>query len=459
MSDRKVTLIGGGGVRTPLVIFGVNESMAQLGVSEMVLYDLDAQRARMMCELGRALIAREGGSLQLRVATSLEDAIEGAAFVLTAIRVGGIKARAIDERISIENGYPGQETTGPGGVAMALRTASVAIEYARAIERLSPDAWMINFTNPAGLITQAVTHHSKVRVIGICDTPTELFHRIAQALGTPPHDVHCDYVGLNHLGWVRRVLLHGEDVTGRILANDDALRSLYQAKLFDFELLRTLRLIPTEYLFFYYSRKRALSNQLAAGATRGEEIGKLNEELYGKLGADIAIGRPDSALATYVDYLNQRSGSYMHLEADAGSAFDKSHALKDDPFRVATGYHRIALDVMKALCSDEPRRIVINVRNHGAIQEVEYEDVVEVPCAISKEGIFPESCGSLPEEVRGLVLAVKAYERAAIQAAVTGSAEFARKAMLLYPAIGEWEPSIDLLRGFSARSPAFPTFS
>src|SRR5664279_4594399 len=143
MSDRKVTLIGGGGVRTPLVIFGVNESMAQLGVSEMVLYDLDAQRARMMCELGRALIAREGGSLQLRVATSLEDAIEGAAFVLTAIRVGGIKARAIDERISIENGYPGQETTGPGGVAMALRTASVAIEYARAIERLSPDAWMI----------------------------------------------------------------------------------------------------------------------------------------------------------------------------------------------------------------------------------------------------------------------------------------------------------------------------
>ena len=112
----------------------------------------------------------------------------------------------------------------------------------------------------------------------------------------------------------------------------------------------------------------------------------------------------------------------------------KSHALTDDPFRVATGYHRIALDVMNALCSDEPRRIVINVRNHGAIADVEYEDVVEAPCAISKRGIVPENCGSLPEEVRGLVLAVKAYERAAIQAAVTGSAEYARKAMLLYPA-------------------------
>jgi len=379
--------------------------------------------------------------------------------VLTAIRVGGIKARAIDERIAIDNGYPGQETTGPGGVAMGLRTASVAIEYARVVERLSPDAWLINFTNPAGLITQAISHHTGVRVIGICDTPTELFHRIALALGAPPEDVHCDYVGLNHLGWIRRVTLRGEDVTAKLLASDEALTSLYQAKLFDFDLIRSLGLIPTEYLFFYYSRRRALANQLAAGATRGEEILQLNSDLFGQLAASIAAGRPDEALATYVDYLNQRSGSYMKLEASAGTAFDKSHALTEDPFRVATGYHRIALDVMNALRSDESRRIVVNVRNHGAISDVEYEDVVEAPCAISKHAVVPEKCGSLPEDVRGLVLAVKAYERAAIQAAVTGSAEYARKAMLLYPAIGEWEPSAELLRDFSARSPAFPEFS
>ena len=291
MHSGKVTLIGGGGVRTPLVIYGVNESSAHLGVGEMVLYDLDAQRAQLMCELGRALVAREGGSLQLRVATDLDDAIAGADFVLTAIRVGGIKARAIDERISIENGYPGQETTGPGGVAMGLRTAAVAIEYAKAIERLAPDAWMINFTNPAGLITQAVSHHSSVKVIGICDTPTELFHRIAHALGEAPEEVRCDYIGLNHLGWVRRVMVQGEDRLDDLLGSDDALRSLYQAELFDFALLRSLRLIPTEYLFFYYSRRRALANQCAAGATRGEEIGKLNEELLGQLGAALDAGR------------------------------------------------------------------------------------------------------------------------------------------------------------------------
>jgi 6-phospho-beta-glucosidase len=456
MGNRKVALIGGGGVRTPLVVYGVNESSRHLGVDEMVLYDVDKERAELMCRLGCALIAREGGTLKLRVASSLEDAIGGASFVLTAIRVGGIAARAVDERICIDNGYPGQETTGPGGVAMGLRTAAVAIEYGQMIERISPGAWMINFTNPAGLITQAVSHHTGARVIGICDTPTELFHRIAVALGAPPEDVHCDYIGLNHLGWVRRVLLRGEDVTSRLLQNDRALLSLYQAPVFDFELLRTLRLIPTEYLFFYYSRSRALANQRAAGATRGEEIARLNEQLFQDLASHMAADGPTKALATYVDYLNQRSGSYMQLEASAGTAFDTSHVLQDDPFRVATGYHRIALDVMNALCSDEPRRIVINVRNHGAIPDVEHEDIVEAPCAVSRHAITPESCGPLPEEVRGLVLAVKAYERAAIQAAVTGSAEYARKAMLLYPAIGEWEPSAGLLHDFSANSPAFP---
>ncbi len=456
MSNRKVALIGGGGVRTPLVIFGVNESAAHLGVDEMVLYDVDHERARVMGELGEALIAREGGRLKLRVASSLEDAIAGAAFVLTAIRVGGIRARAIDERISIENGYPGQETTGPGGVAMGLRTAAVAIDYARVIERLSPEAWMINFTNPAGLITQAVSHNTGVRVIGICDTPTELFHRIALALGARPEEVHCDYIGLNHLGWVRRVLLRGEDVTAKLLADDNALRSLYQAALFDFDLLRSLQLIPTEYLFFYYSRSRALANQRLAGATRGEEIGKLNAELFQQLAAAINDKKPHEALTLYADYLNQRSGSYMQLEASGGTAFDTSHALTEDPFRVATGYHRIALDTMNALCSEQPSRVVINTRNHGAIPDLEYEDIVEAPCAISKHAIVPEHCGPLPEEVRGLVLGVKAYERAAILAATTGSKDYARKAMLLYPAIGEWEPSADLLREFAAKSPEFP---
>ncbi len=450
-TNRKFALLGGGSVRTPLVAFGINESAKHLGAEELVLYDPNEERVRMVCELCKALVAREDGSLRIRVATSMEDAISDAAFILSSVRVGGVETRAVDERIAIDHGYPGQETTGPAGAAMALRTVPVAIEQARMIEKLSPKGWLINFTNPAGLITQAVLHHTGANCVGICDTPTELFHRIALALKVSPNEVRCDYSGLNHLGWVRRIWLRGEDVMGRLLADDAALHTLFPTPLFDFDMLRVLGLIPTEYLFFYYSRRRALSNQRKAATTRGEEVARLNTELMRQLHSQIQSGKGSAALTTYTDYLNRRSGSYMKLEGASGSAFDADANLSEDPFRAATGYHRIALDVINSLCGDEPRRVVVNVRNNGAIADIGAEDIVEVPCAISNGAIRPERCGSLPEEVRGLVLAVKAYERAIIAAAVTGSELLARKAMLLYPAMGEWEPSKEILSDFSKK--------
>ena len=178
----KIALIGGGGVRTPLLIFGIQESARILCPGELALYDPDPDRVRIMAELGRAIVAREGGGLRIRIAPTAEDAIADAAFVLNSIRVGGIASRALDENIAVRHGYPGQETTGPGGVAMALRTIPAALEYARLVEQRCPDAWLINFTNPAGLITQAVSQATGARVVGICDTPDELFHRIATAL-------------------------------------------------------------------------------------------------------------------------------------------------------------------------------------------------------------------------------------------------------------------------------------
>jgi 6-phospho-beta-glucosidase len=442
---RKIAFIGGGGVRTPLVVFGVNESARTLGAEELVLFDPDRDRVRIMAELGKAIVAQEGGALRVRVATSIEDAVDGAAFVMNSIRVGGIRARAHDERVAIEYGYPGQETTGPGGVAMALRTISVAVEQARVVERLSPRGWLINFTNPAGLITQAIQHHTKARVVGICDTPSEMLHRIQTTLGATWDEVRCEYVGLNHLGWVRRIHLRGEDVTERLLADDAFLSQLYSVPLFEHDLIRTLQLIPTEYLFFYYSRRRALENQRRLGSTRGAEVEQLNDRLISSLARLLQEGHSKAAIATYVEYLNTRSGSYMKLEGDGGSAFASTQGSAADPFRVASGYHRIAIDVMNALCGEQPKRIVVNTQNSGSIAELGASDIVEVPCRIVADAITPEPCGTLPEAVRGLVLAVKAYEHAAIEAAHSGSVLAARKAMLLYPAIGEWEPSKELL--------------
>lgn len=449
----KVALIGGGGVRSPLLVYGLNQARQAIGAEELVIYDADFSRATLMGKLGEIIIARNAGALRIHVARSLPEALEGSSFVLNSIRVGGIATRARDERIALEHGYPGQETTGPGGLAMALRTIPVILDQARLVERYSPQAWFINFTNPAGLITQALAGETGVRVVGICDTPTELFHRIALALKSPLADVQCEYFGLNHLGWVKRVRLRGEDVTERILASDSLLRSLYSTDLFDPALIRNLALIPTEYLFFYYARRRALKNQLTAGTTRGEEIARMNDALFSRLVADVQSGDPEQAVRTYVSYLQQRSGSYMQLEANASSAFSMAPGAQEDPFASATGYHRIALEVMEALSSPAPRRIVVNVRNQGAIEDLPLEDVVEVPCSVSRDGIVPLAAGALPDSVRGLVLAVKAYERTAIQAALEASLERAQTALLLYPPVGEWEPAVELLEALIQNDP------
>jgi len=443
--DRKIALIGGGGVRTPLLVFGVNEAAPLLGCKEISLFDPDPERLRIMVELGRAVVARENGELVVTGTTSIEAAIEGAAFVLNSIRVGGIAARAADELAAIKHGYPGQETTGPAGAAMALRTVGVALAQAKLVERLSPAAWIVNFTNPAGLITQAIASHTGARVVGICDTPVELFHRIAMALGAAPEDVVCDYVGLNHLGWVRRVRLRGEDVTERILSDDRLLAQLYSAPLFDAQMIRALRLIPTEYLFFYYSRRRALENQHRQGSSRGTEVDRLNATLLRELGAKLAASDRDGAIATYVAYLNRRSGSYMQLEAAAGSAFG-NEPYDGEPFRAASGYHRIALDVMLALTGARPARIVVNTRNGGSVPDLSAADIVETACRIDTHSITPEPIEPLPDAVKGLIHSVKAFERAAIEAVLSDSPLTARKALLIHPTIGEWDPTEALLR-------------
>jgi len=453
--NKKVALIGGGGVRTPLLIHGLAQAAGVIGIRELVLYDIDAHRAGLMGKLGEE-IARGSG---MRIATSarIEEVLEGASFVLSSIRVGGIAMRARDERISIEHGLAGQETTGPGGIAMALRTIPVALEYARLIERYAPGAWLINFTNPAGLITQALTSHSRVKAIGICDTPSELFHRIAWSLGEPFEQMEFQYSGLNHLGWVRDVLLRGESVMPRLLAEDAALLRLYPGDLFDPALIRTLGLIPTEYLFFYYSQRKAYRNQVAAGASRGEEILTLNNSLLADLDREVSAGNTRHGIELYKAYLNRRNASYMRLEANAESAFAQgSHDW--DPFEGATGYHRIAIDAMTALSGDSTTRLVINAVNNGAIEDLDPEDVVEVPCELSRAGPRTLGVGKLPDAVRGLVLAVKACERLTIRAAVERSFDLARLALLTNPIVGQWEIATEVLRAIAGGDATCPGY-
>lgn len=441
----KVTIIGGGGIRTPLVVHGLVEARQKLSLNEISLFDIDRRRVELIAALSRQVANQLGGGVQITTPHTIEEAVAGASFVISSIRVGGIAARARDERLSIEHGIAGQETTGLGGLAMALRTIPVTLEHARVVEQLAPDAWFISFTNPAGLITQALSAHTKLKLIGICDTPSEMFHRIAMALEAPPDKVNCDYFGLNHLGWIQRVTLNGEDVTSRLLNDKAMLRSLYHADLFDPAMIRAMALIPSEYLFFYYEQQRALANQRKAGASRGEEIVKLNANLFGQLHTEIEACRFAEALEIYSNYLQRRSGAYMKLEAEAGSAFQSGVEQQEDPFTAATGYHRIALDVMTALVSDSASTVVVNVANNGTISDLKADDVVEVPCRIDRNGAQPIQVGALPDSVRGLVQSVKEYERLAIRAATEQSAELAKLALMTYPLIGQWQPASKLI--------------
>ena len=443
----KTAIVGGGGLRTPLLLHGMAKASAPR-VEEVALYDIDRSRAEIMARLGKEIVTRLGARLAIRVASSVEDAAAGAEFVFSSIRVGGMAARARDERIAIEHGFAGQETTGPAGAAMALRTIPVALAQARAIERAAPAAWLINFTNPAGLIAQALAGNTGLRAIGICDTPAELFHRIAWALGEPYEEMRFEYAGLNHLGWVSRVLLRGADITARLLADAELLRRLHPAGLFDPALIQTLGLFPTEYLYFYYSRRRAYENLRRAGASRGEELEKLNEQLFAELeGASGAEG-----MARYRSYLLRRNASYMTLEGQGESAFS-APAEDYDPFETATGYHRIAIEVMRAAASDRPAACVVNAPSRGAVEDLAAEDVVETEFLVDRSGVRPARRSRLPNAVGGLVQAVKAYERTLIRAALAGSAALAQLALLEYPAVGDWEAGGAVLRAMIAADP------
>ena len=292
-------LIIGAGIRTPLLLHGLIKRQEALGLSEITLYDADPGRLHTMGAFARHVAAQGGATFTVTAEPDLATAAKGASFVFCAIRVGQERHRIADERVPLQYGVLGQETTGPGGFAMALRTIPVLLDYARILEAVAPAAWFVNFTNPAGLITQALTQQTSLRVVGICDTPTAMRRSVAAFLGHPESDLLIDYAGLNHLGWIRRVLVQGVDVLPTLIDRYEALAAQdHEWALFDPGLIRALGMLPNEYLYYYYSRDTAVANILASGGTRGEQILGINEPLWQALSTHIANGHLDKSVNT-----------------------------------------------------------------------------------------------------------------------------------------------------------------
>jgi len=419
----KLAIIGGAGVRVPLLVNGLIGR--GLPFADVALFDPDRPRLEI---IGRLAAARAGRA-RVTLQDSVDACVDGADFVVTSIRVGGLAAREHDETVSLAHGVVGQETVGPGGFAMGVRTVPVLSNYARIIERRAPAAWVINFSNPVGLVTQAMRHAADLNIVGICDTPTELFAEIAHALGVPARECSFDYIGLNHLGWVRDVRRDDEPLLAAAWTNPDLLQRIYSRPLFDAQYLSQLRLLPTEYVYYYEFPGRAVANIRAAGTNRGAVVSRLTRQLF----ADLAA-RPADPIAVYEQYLETRSASYMQIESGQPSPKPPS------PWSELTGYDRIAFDVMHAIVHDTKAVIPLNVWNDGNIPDLAADDVVEVPCTVDASGPHPLPAGALPAQVRDLVVGVKRYERNTIDAAQTMTPDALTGALASNPLV----PSRDL---------------
>ena len=469
----KLTILGGGGFRVPLVHEAVATAATGLTVDEVALHDVDPERLATISaviEEQGARLAEEGRAValpRLIATTDLREAVTGADFVFSAVRVGGAEARTVDERVALGLGLLGQETIGPGGLAYALRTIPVALEIARTIAELAPTAWTINFTNPAGIVTEAMRSVLGDRVVGICDTPIGLVRRVGRLLGADlvagERGAEVDYVGLNHLGWLRSVRLEGTERLPGLLADDAALEEIEEARLIGKDWVRADGALPNEYLFYYLHTADAIERITGAATTRGEFLAKQQGDFY--LAAAEADGRGPEARAAescctspldlWRETLHEREATYMAESRD-------EERREEDV--AGGGYQEVAMRLMTALATGRPERMILDVGNIAAgredapaseriVPELPADCVLEVLCEVDGHGIRPLPVAPVELGRLGMMSALRSSERAILEAAVTGSREAAWQGFSTHPLVSSPELGRKLLEGYEAGHP------
>ena len=396
----KIAVIGGGSTYTPELIEGFAARADVLPVDELVLEDISEERLDIVGGLARRILARTGHPARLVTTTSLDDAVDGAAAVLVQLRVGGQQARLTDETLPGQFGLIGQETTGAGGFAKALRTVPVVLDIASVVtKRAAPGAWIVDFTNPVGIVTRALLDDGH-RALGLCNVAIGLQRRLASRLGVEPERVRLDHAGLNHLSWVRRVLVDGVDRLPELLADPINVGS-------PAELMRTLGAIPSYYLRYYYSTNEVLRE---GGARRAEQVMEIEQQL----------------LAMYAD-----------------PALDRKPALLDE--RGGAYYSEAAAALVTSLLTGDGALHYVDLGNSGTITGLPGEAVVEVLATVDRSGAHAEPVAPLAPELLGLVQAVTAYEVLTIEAARSGDRSTALRALVAHPLVRQWETVVPML--------------
>ncbi len=420
----KIAVIGGGSTYTPELIDGFIAYRDRVPVDTLVLMDLYDWRLNTVGELARRMLRHHDHPARLVLTTDRSEALEGADYVITQLRVGGMAARLVDETIPPRYGVIGQETVGPGGFAKALRTVPVMLDIVHDMVRLAPHARLINFTNPSGLITEAIWRETGLQAIGLCNLPTTMRVEIAALLGVAPDTVTLDYVGLNHLGWVREVWVNGENRTAQVLEAMIRLAAQEHNPVFSPELLETLGLIPGYYLVFYYHHDRMLAAQRQAPQTRAERAKEIEDELL-RLYADPALAEKPALLA-------ERGGAH---------------------------YSTAAVSLIAALIGDTGETQILNVPNQGTLAGLPPDVVIEVPCRVDASGVHQLPAAPPPLHIQGLIEAVSVAQTLTIRAAVTGDSRIALQALLAHPLIPSFETARSLLAALlSAHHDYLPQF-
>ncbi|MBW2702278.1 MAG: 6-phospho-beta-glucosidase [Deltaproteobacteria bacterium] len=413
MSSSKVAVIGGGSTYTPELLDGLMRHAADLDLAQVVLADPDEERLAVVGGFCRRMLQAAGSSIRLETTGSNEEAIEGASFVLTQIRVGGQAGRHLDIQLGLTHGLVGQETTGVGGFAKAMRTVPVMLGLCEEMEKRCPKAWLINFTNPSGLVTEAILKYGRERAIGLCNNPINLHLDSAKLLDVDPGRLQLDYIGLNHLSWVRRILVDGRDVLPGTLAQfASAGRPANIPDELDYPdaFLQALGAIPCSYLRYFYRTREVVAELKAKTRSRAEEVMEVEEELLAQYRNPALTQKPEA--------LSKRGGA---------------------------NYSRAAVDLMRSIATDSGARHVVNVRNGSCLASLPSDCVVEVGCQVGADGATPLALEEPAPEIRGLMQHVKAYEELAVEAAVKGDRATAILALVSHPLVADVDLAVLLV--------------
>lgn len=420
----KIAIIGSGSTYTPELIEGFINKKDSLPVTDIYFMDIDDRKLSVVGELGRRQLVAAGINCNVVLTKDLDEALTGADFVLAQIRVGKLPARILDERIPLKYDLIGQETNGIGGFFKGMRTIPEIMKITKKMEQLCPDAWIINFSNPSGMIAEAVLNHTKIKMLGLCNVPINMIDSVKRRLGLKEAEV--EYVGLNHLSWITSIVADGKDYLQTAIKegiNSEAMKNIPSSG-FTPELIQTVGAIPSSYLEYYYYKDSKLENAKKAEKSRGEVCLDIEEQLL-----DIY---KNSELHVKPELLNKRGGSR---------------------------YSEVALNLVDSIYNDKNDIQVVNCMNMGAIDFMEDTDVIEISARIGKNGATPIKANFENEHIKQYMLLMKAYEKHSVNAALNGDVDEAMRALMINPLVWDYKKGYacfnEMLEAHKAHLPQF----